>query len=81
MADITCCAANSLHGVAVILGGMASILSDVPDILQSFLVFWGFQREKYTFFQVLKNWPNKTKSLLDTRCNISKPDIAKPDIA
>ena len=46
---------NVLHGAAVILRGMDSFLSDVPDILhiqhQFFLVFWDFQREKYTFFQ------------------------------
>ena len=45
-----------LHGAAVILRGMASILSNVPDILhvqhqffEFFKVFWAFQRKKTLF--------------------------------
>ena len=47
--------ANILHDVTVILRGMASILSEVPDILHvqyQFLKFMAFQREKYTFSQI-----------------------------
>ena len=38
--------------IIITSGGMASILSDVPDILHvQHKVFWAFQREKYNFFQ------------------------------
>ena len=52
VAKIMRVAADILHGEAVILCGMASILSDRPDILHAqHQVFWVLEREKYTFFQ------------------------------
>ena len=60
LANIKCVVADILHGAAIILLGMASILSNVPDILhvqhqffEILLVFWASQREKYTFFHFI----------------------------
>ena len=64
MVNITCGADDFLHGVALILRIMASILSDEPDILPCPTTnVFGFSKGKIHFFpKVLKNWSSSQKT-------------------